>query len=245
MEKVALVTGGGRRIGAAIVRHLHSLGYRVLVHCRASVGEGEALVDDLNRQRCRSALSLQGDLEVPEALGKLAREAVDAFGRVDALINNASLFYPTPIADSEDRQWQQLFACNVRAPFFLTRDLATELGRNRGNVVNICDIFSESPLRDHSIYCMSKAALLMQTRALAQELAPDVRVNAVSPGAILWPENEAEQFAEQERDAFLRGIPLGRLGSEDNIASAVGFLLGNDYVTGEVIRVDGGQSLGQ
>ena len=186
---VALVTGSARRIGAAIARALHAAGYDLALHYRSSSDEVDALAAELERARPGSTLRLQADLAEFDRLPELVARTVGHFGRLDALVNNASGFFPTPIGEATPAQWDALFATNARAPLFLSQAAAPHLARNGGAIVNLTDLYGERPLAGHSIYCMAKAALLMATKSLALELGPKVRVNAVSPGAILWPED--------------------------------------------------------
>jgi pteridine reductase len=238
---VALVTGGARRIGAAIVRRLHAGGYDVAVHWRSSAADAAALVDALERVRPGSTLSLQADLEAFDRLPELVARTIGRFGRLDALVNNASGFGPTPLGTTTPADWDRLFASNARAPFFLAQAAAPHLRARGGAIVNMIDIHGERPLRDHAVYGMAKAALAMATRALALELAPEVRVNAVAPGAILWPEGDDDGA---RRAALLARTPLGRTGTPEEVAEAVHWLLcGATYCTGEVLRLDGGRLL--
>jgi len=239
-RRVALITGAARRIGAVIARRLHAAGWNVALHCRRSRTELDALVAELERARASSTLALQADLDDVDALAPIVAQAVERFGGLDALINNASAFYPTPIGSATPAQWDALFAANARAPFFLSQAAAPHLAKRNGAIVNLVDIYADHPLAAHPIYSMSKAALAAMTKALARDLAPNVRVNGVAPGAILWPEagkNEAEQRAVIER------TPLKRVGTPDDIASAVAWLLDAEFVTGEIMRVDGGRHL--
>ena len=239
---VALVTGAARRVGAAIARRLHAAGYDLALHCRRSRRELDELIAELEQARPRSTLALQADLSQSEALPDLVDAALERFGRLDALVNNASSFEPTPLGTTTAAQWDELFASNARAPFFLAQAAAAALADARGCIVNLVDIYAERPLPRHAVYSMAKAALLMMTRSLALDLAPQVRVNAIAPGAILWPET-GKSSAEQQ--ALLARIPLQRCGTPDDVASAVLWLLRDaPYVTGEVIRIDGGRSLG-
>lgn len=238
----ALVTGGSRRIGAAISRRLHAAGYDLAVHYRRSQEEARALRAELEALRPDSVLLLPGELTdagVPETL---VAAALAHFGRLDALVNNASAFYPTPLGNASSAQWDELFGSNARAPFFLAQAAAPALKAARGAIVSLVDIHAERPLREHTIYVMAKAALAAMTRSLALELAPEVRVNAVAPGAVLWPE---QGKPEAEKAALLEATPLGRAGSAEEIAEAVRWLLQDaSYVSGQVLRVDGGRSLG-
>jgi len=237
---VALVTGAARRIGAVIARRLHAAGYDVALHARRSRSELDALVAELERARPSSTLALEADLGNVTALPDLANAAVERFGRLDALVNNAAAFYPTPVGSATPAQWDELFGTNARAPFFLAQAAAPHLAASNGAIVNIVDIYAEQPLASHAIYSMSKAALAAMTKALARDLAPDVRVNGVAPGAILWPDAGKSEAAQQ---ALIERTPLKRAGSPDDIAGAVMWLLEAPFVTGEIVRVDGGRHL--
>ena len=239
-RRVALVTGAARRIGAVIARRLHAAGYDVALHARRSHGELGALVAELESARASSTLALEVDLGNVAALPDLANAAVERFGRLDALVNNAAAFYPTPIGAATAAQWDELFGTNARAPFFLSQAAAPHLAATNGAIVNIVDIYAEQPLANHAIYSMSKAALAAMTKALARDLAPAVRVNGVSPGAILWPDAGKSDAAQQ---ALIERTPLKRTGSPDDIADAVLWLLEAPFVTGEIVRVDGGRHL--
>jgi pteridine reductase len=245
-RSVALVTGSARRIGAAIARRLHAAGYDVALHYRDSEGDAQALAAELDAVRANGTLLLQADLVEFDRLPELVAKTIGRFGRIDALVNNASAFYPTAFGATTPAQWDALFAVNARAPFFLAQAAAPHLANAQGAIVNIADIHAERPLRDHAVYAMSKAALLHMTRALALELAPDVRVNAVSPGAILWPEHSDRSTGKDPaaQAAILARTPLGRTGTPDEIAEAVRWLLQDArYCTGQVLRVDGGRML--
>ena len=240
-QPVALITGSARRIGAAIARRLHAEGFDLALHYRGSADEMQSLASELDSARPGSVLTLQADLSGFDRLPELVAQAVGRFGRLDALVNNASAFQPTPVGTTTPQQWDDLFASNARAPFFLAQAAAPHLKAARGAIVNLVDIYAERPLGGHTVYCMAKAALLMATRSLALELAPEVRVNAVAPGAILWAENETSEAKQQ---AMLARTPLARTGTPDEIAEAVRWLLRDaTYVTGQVIRVDGGRTL--
>jgi pteridine reductase len=240
LARVVLVTGASRRIGAEIVRHLHQAGYRVVLHFNRSAREAGALADSLNAVRSDSVKILQADLGGHGAMEALIVRALGFWGRLDALVNNASAFYPTPLGEVTERQWDELMGSNLKAPFFLAQAAAESLTRQRGAIVNIVDVYAERPLKSYPVYSVAKAGLAALTRSLAVELAPDVRVNGVSPGAILWPENEAAD----DQGALLARVPLGRCGAPEDIARAVVFLLRDaPYVTGQVLAVDGGRSL--
>jgi pteridine reductase len=238
---VAFVTGAARRIGATIARTLHPGGYDLALHCRNSCDELDALAAELERVRPESTVTLQADLADADCLPELVDAALARFGRLDALVNNASAFHPTPIGTITPSQWDDLFAANARAPLFLAQAAAPHLAARGGAIVNLVDIHADRPLREHSVYCMAKAALAMATRALALELAPDVRVNGVAPGAVLWPEAGKD---EAERAHLVARTPLARIGTPADVAGAVLWLLRDaPYVTGEILRVDGGRAI--
>ena len=238
---VALVTGAARRLGAAIARTLHAAGFDVALHCHRSRAEADALAATLEATRAGSVLVLQADLAEFDRMPELVANTIGWRGRLDALVNNASAFFPTPFGNATPAQWDALFAANARAPFFLTQAAALHLRATRGAVVNLTDIHAERPLREHAVYGMSKAALVHMTRALALELAPDVRVNAIAPGAILWPEDGKSDAAKA---ALLAHTPLGRTGTPEEVAEAVRWLLQDArYTTGQVLRLDGGRML--
>ncbi|WP_249475650.1 pteridine reductase [Luteimonas galliterrae] len=238
---VALITGAGRRIGAAIARRLHAAGFDLVLHYRSSAADLQALAEELEAVRSGSTFALQADLAQFDRLPELVAQTVGRYGRLDALVNNASAFRPTPIGAATPADWDELFAANARAPFFLAQAAAPHLKAARGAVVNLVDIYAERPLRGHALYCMAKAALAMATQSLALELAPDVRVNAIAPGAILWPEGGAD---EAKQRALLARTPLARTGTPEEIAEAVRWLLQDArYTTGQILRVDGGRLL--
>ncbi len=239
---VVLVTGAARRIGAAIVTRLQQNGARVAIHYRGSADEAEALAAELNASIGNSAAAFQADLLDTAALPGLIEQVVDWGGRLDALVNNASTFYPTPIGDITEGHWADLVGSNFKAPLFLCQAALPQLRDNKGAIVNIVDIHAQRPLRNHVVYGPAKAALAMLTRSLAKDLAPEVRVNGVSPGAILWPEDGMSDAGQQ---TILRQVPLARAGSPDDIAGCVLYLLRDaSYVTGQIIAVDGGRSVG-
>lgn len=238
---VALVTGAARRLGAAIARRLHAAGYDLALHYRHSAADMDALVAGFEAARPGSAFSLQADLAEYDRLPELVAHTLGRYGRLDALVNNASAFSPTPLGTITPADWDAQFLINARAPLILAQAAAPHLKAARGAIVNLVDIYAERPLRDHVVYCMSKAALVAATRALALELAPEVRVNAIAPGAILWPE---EGKAEAAKSALLARTPLARIGGEGDIADAVLWLLqGAGYTTGHVLPVEGGRLL--
>ncbi len=238
---VALITGSAKRIGAAIARRLHAEGYDLALHYRGAGDAMQALALELENTRANSVLTLQADLAVFDRLPELVAQAVGRFGRLDALVNNASSFRPTSLGGTTPQDWDELFAANARAPFFLAQAAAPHLKTARGAIVNLVDIYAERPLAGHPVYCMAKAALLMATQSLALELGPEVRVNAVAPGAILWPEPPGDAAKQA---AMLARTPLARTGTPEEIAEAVRWLLRDaTYTTGQVIRLDGGRTL--
>lgn len=242
-DKTALITGGAARIGAEITRRLHAAGALVVIHYRRSAAPAEALRDELLARRPNSALTVQGDLIDPAAWPQLIAAAVDFGGGLDVLINNASTYYPTPLGEASTAQWDDLFGSNARGPFFLAQAAAPQLRRRHGCIVNLVDIHADRPNADHSVYCMAKAANAMMVKALARDLAPEVRVNGVAPGAALWPEGYMADAAKQE---ILSRIPLGRPAGAEQIAEAVMFMVtGPDYITGQILAVDGGRSVQQ
>ncbi|HST28706.1 MAG TPA: pteridine reductase [Rudaea sp.] len=238
---VALITGAARRVGAQIARTLHVAGYDLALHYRHSRAEMDALCAELESARAGSTQALQAELADVTALPKLLEQTIARFGRLDALVNNASTFYATPIGSVTPTQWEELFASNARAPFFLAQAAAAHLKKAHGGIVNIVDIYAERPLPGHPVYCMAKAALAMMTLALAKELGPEVRVNGIAPGAVLWPES-GKAYADQ-RELVAR-TPLQRSGTPDDVATAVLFLLRDaKFTTGQILRVDGGRAL--
>jgi pteridine reductase len=240
-QPVILVTGGARRVGAAIARRLHAAGCAVAIHYRSSADEAEALAQELNAVRANSAHTFPGALENDDTPTALVNAVLAHFGRLDGLVNNASAFYPTPIGETTAAHWDDLFAANARAPFFLAQAAMPALRAAHGAIVNIVDIYAERPLAGHVVYSMAKAALVMLTQALAKDLAPDVRVNAVAPGAILWP---VSGKPEEAAEALIAKTPLARKGEPDDVAEAVRWLMMDaHYTTGQVIRVDGGRAL--
>lgn len=240
-RRVALITGAAKRLGAAIARTLHAAGYDLALHYRQSQREMDAVCADLESARAGSTMAVKAELGDVDLLPAMVEKCVARFGRLDALVNNASAFYATPIGTVTPAQWNELFASNAQAPFFLAQAAAPHLKRSQGNIVNVVDVYAQRPLPNHSVYCMAKAALVGMTRALARDLGPDVRVNAVAPGAILWPES-GQPYTDQQ-DLVAR-TPLQRTGSLEEIGAAVLFLLRDaTFTTGEIIRVDGGRSL--
>ncbi|KTD66275.1 pteridine reductase [Legionella spiritensis] len=239
---VALVTGSARRIGAAIVQILHKSGYKVVIHCHHSHTQADKLAQLLNDLRADSALVIRQDLNQPDVGERLIHDVINRTGRLDLLVNNASLFRRTELHQWDARDHQELFAVNVLAPLALSMAAFPFLSQQRGCIVNITDIHAVKPLKGYASYCQTKAALAMQTRALARELAPTVRVNAVAPGAILWPEHE-NALNQDIREHIIAGTPLKSHGQPDYIAQAVLALIDNPFITGQILNVDGGRSV--
>ena len=241
--KVILVTGGAKRVGAAICRRLHAAGASIAIHYRSSDQEALALQQQLNDLRPKSATVFQADLLDLNALPQLVHKVVKKFGRLDALVNNASSFYATQLADINEPQWHDLLGTNLKAPLFLAQAAADELRRRHGCIVNITDIHAERPMHGHLLYSVAKAGLVALTKGLAQEMAPQVRVNAVAPGVIVWPEN-ADWMDEEQRRKIIAHTLLKREGEPDDIARTVAFLIQDaPYITGQIISVDGGRSV--
>lgn len=236
----ALITGAAARLGRAIAEELHR-DHQVVVHYRHSAQAAQSLVSALNAKRPNSAAAVQSDLKSAADCEQLAETALGCFGELSLLVNNASAFYPTPIGSADEQQWEELMGSNLKAPFFLSQALASALARANGCIVNLADIHADKPMPSHTIYSAAKAGLVMMTKSLARELAPQVRVNAVAPGAILWPEQESQGYNKEQ---ILARIPMKRSGDPTDIARTVRFLAADaPYITGQVIAVDGGRSL--
>jgi len=238
--KTALISGGAARIGAQIVRTLHENGYKVIIHYHQSEEISQVLCRELNSKRNDSAQIVVADLGDNKAIKKLTQ----TIKSLDLLVNNASVFYPTSIKNSTIEDWDKTININLRAPFFIATGLSKVLATSQGSIINIIDIHSDRPLKNHSIYNISKAGLKMLTKTLAKELAPNIRVNGISPGSILWPQDES-QLSDKEKMMMLDRIALNRQGSTEDIAEAVLFLADSKYITGQVINIDGGRSLNQ
>ena len=239
-QPVVLITGAARRIGAVTARLFHEAGYRVVIHYNRSAAAADKLCEQLNRERTDSCLLVQADLNNAADLDNIT-DLITSLGRLDVLINNASSFYPTPLEDCSEDQWNDSINSNLKGPFFLSQKLAPLLVKNQGTIVNISDMHARQALSDHPIYTVAKAGNIAMTKSLALDLAPDVRVNSVAPGAILWPEHEKDDIDKQ--DSVLSKVPMGRLGTELDIAQTAFFLAVNaTYVTGQTIAVDGGSS---
>ncbi len=241
--RVALITGAAQRIGAAIARALHRKGMDLGLHYRHSAAPAQALQAELEGTRPGSVLLLQADLLEPSAPARLVATVAERFGRLDLLVNNASSFYPTPVGGATEAQWDDLMGTNLKAPFFLAQAAEPLLRASRGTIVNLVDIHAERPLKNHPIYSMAKAGNAMLVKALARELGPEVRVNGIAPGAILWPDTG---LGEAEKAKILARTALDRLGSPEDIVRTLLFLVRDaDYLTGQIIAVDGGRTLQQ
>ena len=238
----ALVTGSGRRIGATIAERLHEAGANVAVHYLKSSAPAAGLVARRNARRSQSAFAIGADLRSAAGIAGLVEQIVTRAGRLDVLVNNASSFYPTKLGSVTEADWSDIVDSNLKAPLFLSQAALPHLRASRGTIVNMIDIHARRPLRHHHVYGAAKAGLAMLTRSLARDLAPEIRVNGVAPGAILWPE---DGMTEHVKESIIRKIPLGRAGEPDDIARAVLFLVRDaPYITGQIIAVDGGRSIG-
>ncbi|MGM0766475.1 MAG: pteridine reductase [Pseudomonadota bacterium] len=243
ISPVVLITGAAHRLGARTAEVMHGRGWNVVIHYRSRDEQATALANQLNDARTNSAATVQADLAQPEQVAMLARQAIDRWGRLDGLINNASVFYPNPTESATQDDWHTIMGANLQAPFFLGQACLPALRESGGAIVNLIDIYSEKPLADHPLYCSSKAGLAALTRSWAKDLAPTVRVNGVSPGAILWPEGEGEVDAVHQQ-SILAKTPLARTGNPDDIASTIAFLICDaPFITGQILAVDGGRSL--
>jgi pteridine reductase len=239
-HRVALITGAAVRLGATTARLLHQHGYNIIIHCNKSITDAESLSNELNQQRENSTMVLQANLSDMNAVAELGQQSIAQWGRLDVLINNASAFYPTPLAELTQAQWDELFASNARAPLFLAQACTESLKQQQGCIINISDLYARRGLSNHSIYTMAKASLEAMTRSLAHELAPDVRVNGIAPGAILWP--PGEELSEEKKEAIINKASLKKMGTPADIANAVLFLIEEGtYITGQVIHIDGGR----
>jgi len=238
--KTALITGGAQRIGAQIAQTLHNDGYNIIIHYRHSKQAAETLAQKLNAQRNDSATTIQAELSNLDDIKALSQ----GVKQLDVLVNNASIFYPTSVEEATQDTWHTIMNTNLMAPFFLSQSLTEALNKTSGCIINIVDIHGERPLKNHAIYNISKAGIAMMTKTLAKELAPNIRVCGVSPGSILWPENEAE-LTDEQKNKMLNKIALRKQGSASDIANTVLFLANSPYITGQIISVDGGRTLNQ
>ncbi len=238
--KTALITGAAKRLGAKTAQTLHENGANIIIHYGSSENDALLLAEQLNKERMGSATFMEANLLDMDAVHHLAHQAFNFFDGLDILVNNASSFYPTPLGKIDETNFDDLFGSNLKAPMFLAQACYPALKRSRGCIVNMVDIHARSPLKDHTVYACAKAAKVMLTKSLALEMGPDVRVNGVAPGAILWPEGDMDQAAQQE---ILDQIPLKRIGSAQDIADTILFLITSDYINGQIIAVDGGRQL--
>ena len=242
-KKIVLITGGAKRVGASICRLLHAYGACLMIHYRSSANEARSLQAELNLQRPNSVAIIQGDLLNLSVLPSIVQETIKHFGQLDVLINNASSYYPTEIGDIKDEQWQDLMGSNLKAPLFLAQAAAIELRKQQGCIINITDMHVERPKKGYIVYSVAKAGLVTLTKSLAHELSPEVRVNAVAPGPVMWPEDNP-QFDELYRQRVISQTLLKRIGEPNDIAKAVKFLIQDaPFITGQIIAVDGGRSL--
>lgn len=243
-SKVVLITGAGKRVGAAVAQYCHQLGMRVAIHYRDSAQQAASLCDRFNQQRQDSAIALGADLRETDKLEDLITAVIKKWGQLDVLINNASSFYPMPLAKVTPKVWEDIMASNLKAPFFLAQSAARYLKQRKGCIINLVDIQAQRPLKNYSVYCIAKAGLVMLTKSLAKELGPNIRVNAIAPGIVLWPDDETE-FNEALREKIIARNALKRTGTPQDIANTVVFLINHaDFITGQIIAVDGGRSLG-
>lgn len=237
--KTILVTGGARRIGAEICRHMHKRGHSLIIHYYSSESSATTLAKELNSNRKDSAFTLPANLIDVDA-SDLIRQAVEFTGRIDVLVNNASCYFPTPIDSFSEDDWHKQVSINIKAPLYLSREISPWLDKVAGNIINICDIYAEVPIKEHVIYSMTQSALSSMTRQLARELAPGIRVNAIAPGAILWP----EKITVERKKEILELIPMQRIGQVSDIANCVEFLVDEaSYLSGQIISIDGGRRL--
>lgn len=243
-NKVVLITGAGKRVGATVAEYCHQLGMRVGIHYRESAPQATHLCHRLNQQRPDSALMIGADLRETDKLEDLITTLIKKWGQLDVLINNASSFYPTPLDETTPKAWEDIMASNLKAPFFLAKSAAPYLKQRKGCIINLVDIQAQRPLKNYSVYCVAKAGLVMLTKSLAKELGPDIRVNAIAPGIVLWPDDETE-FNEALREKIIARNALKRAGTPQDIANTAVFLINHaDFITGQIIAVDGGRSLG-
>lgn len=241
-DKVVLVTGAAKRIGAVIAKTLHQQGAKIVIHYHHSQRDAERICNELNEEGKDTAKLVFGDVTNVQDCQRIIQEAIQYWGKLDALINNASSFYSTPVGDIDETVWNDLMGSNLKGPLFLSQAAAHYLLKAGGSIVNIVDIHANRPLKNYPVYCCAKAGLVMLTKSLARELAPEVKVNAVAPGAILWP-NEQNSLSDQAKKHIIDRTLLKRLGEPQDIANAVLFFLTQNYITGQVLAVDGGRSI--
>lgn len=238
--KVALVTGAARRIGAEIIRKLHKQGINIILHYNGSKDAANRLVDELNHHRANSIISIPFNLTRIDQLESFKDSVLSHWGCIDILVNNASTFYPTPVDQITVQQWDELFDVNLKAPLFLSKVFAKTLNEQNGSIINIVDIHGDRPLKEHCIYSCAKAGLIMLTKSLARELSPNIRVNGIAPGAIMWPEFED---SDEVKNEIINRTALKRKGHPTDIADTAWFLIQSNYITGQIINVDGGRTL--
>ena len=241
MSKTILITGAAKRIGREIALSFFDKVWVIVIHYNSSKSDAQVLADDMNAQRNDSAIIAQANLDNADEIIKLADQTLSKNNRIDALVNNASTFYPTPIGDFSEDDWNSLMGSNLKAPLFLMQSFSKELKKNKGFIINITDINVDKALINHSIYLAAKSGLQTLTQALAKELAPDIRVNAIAPGVILEPPNT--EWTTEQKNTIINSVPLGRMGSEKDIADAAIFLSEAEYITGQILNIDGGKSL--
>ena len=241
MNQTILITGAAKRVGKEMALSFFKKGWNIIIHYNNSIEDAQSLADEMNAQRKNSAYIIQANLDNAEDVLKLAETALSLSGRIDGLINNASTFYPTPMGSFSEEHWEALMGSNLKAPLFLTQFLCETLRKNKGFIINITDINVNKALTNHSIYLAAKSGLQTITQSLAKELAPDIRVNAIAPGAILEPPNVT--WTKEQKDNIIKLIPMSRMGNEKDIADAAIYLSEAEYVTGQILNVDGGKSL--
>ena len=241
MKKTIFITGAAKRIGKEIALCFSEMGWNIIIHYNSSKNDAQVLADEINGTNPDSAITVQGNLDVKEDVEKVINEVRDAFPTIDLLINNASTFYPTPIEDISDEHWDKLVGSNLKGPLFLIKGLKDKLKESKGSIINITDTNLSKGVANYSIYSAAKAGLESITKGLARELAPDIKVNAIAPGAMLEPPDVT--WTEEQKSKVISSIPLNRMGSEKDISEAVKFLAKSNYITGQIIKVDGGRSL--
>ena len=241
MNKTMLITGAAKRIGREMAKAFFDRGWDIIIHFNNSIEDAQSLADQMNAQRSNSALIIQANLDHAKDIEKLADQALSKNSRIDALINNASTFYPTPIGNFTEDNWEALMGSNLKAPLFLIQAFCEELKKNNGFIINVTDINVDKALINHSIYLAAKSGLQTLTRALAKELAPDIRVNAIAPGAILEPPNV--EWTIEQKNKIINSVPMARMGTEKDIVDAAIYLSEAEYVTGQILNIDGGKSL--
>ena len=241
MKKTIFITGAAKRIGKEIALCFSEMGWNIIIHYNSSKNDAQVLADEINGTNPDSAITVQGNLDVKEDVEKVINEVRDAFPTIDLLINNASTFYPTPIEDISEEHWDKLVGSNLKGPLFLIKGLKDKLKESKGSIINITDTNLSKGVANYSIYSAAKAGLESITKGLARELAPDIKINAIAPGAMLEPPDVT--WTEEQKSKVISSIPLNRMGSEKDISEAVKFLAKSNYITGQIIKVDGGRSL--